>query len=75
MKETCDNICQDKGEYTTTTTPIPPSSENVVLQAVSPNSNHSLEDSVDFKNFENELTKYLIKENLSPSINKNLLNQ
>lgn len=75
MKETCVTLCQEKDQVQVTpVTPLTPSSgisklvstssKNLVL---SPNAHVSLEDSEDFRNFENELTKYLIARNISSS--------
>lgn len=65
MKETCDNLCQDHMMQGVTTSK---SQElwNCTTTVVSPNSNKSLEDSIDFRNFESELTKYLLAK-ASPS--------
>lgn len=77
MKETCDNLCQERNQYLPTN--ISPSSSSTCddtstskpLNLISsPNSNHSLKDSIDFRNFENELTKYLLSQ--SKSQHKNL---
>nr|XP_023017685.1 uncharacterized protein LOC111506724 [Leptinotarsa decemlineata] len=71
MKETCDNLCQEKEKeqkpIISPTTPSSSSLNNSANLAVSPNSTQSLEDSVDFRNFESELTKYLISKKLSPN--------
>ncbi|KAG5870426.1 hypothetical protein JTB14_026441 [Gonioctena quinquepunctata] len=68
MKETCDNLCLEKGKdqkpAPSPTNPSSSSSSNPANSAISPN---SLEDSVDFKNFETELTNYLISKKLSPN--------
>lgn len=63
MKQTCDSICQEQGRDV-----LPPctSASNPSNQVNSPNSN-SIQDSVDFKNFENELTKYLMSRSPSTS--------
>lgn len=64
MKQTCDSICQEQGKDV-----LPPctsASSNLNNQVNSPNSN-SIQDSVDFKNFENELTKYLMSRSPSTS--------
>jgi len=64
MKQTCDSICQEQGKDI-----LPPctsASSNLNKQVNSPNSN-SIQDSVDFKNFENELTKYLMSRSPSTS--------
>lgn len=73
MKETCDTICQE--QMRDNVSPCTPSNSSSGLsnanpnnQVNSPNSN-SIQDSVDFKNFENELTKYLMSR--SPSTAKN----
>ncbi|XP_060531149.1 uncharacterized protein LOC132704867 [Cylas formicarius] len=55
MKETCDNLCQERGVS-------PASAGRANLNVVSPN---SIEDSADFKKFENELTKYLLTKSCS----------
>ncbi|CAG9762505.1 unnamed protein product [Ceutorhynchus assimilis] len=73
MKETCDSICQeqmrDKSPLSLATNPTSMSnSTNLNSRVNSPNSN-SIQDSVDFKNFETELTKYLMSR--SPSTAKN----
>lgn len=75
MKETCVTLCQEKDQVQVTpVTPLTPSSGSSRLVssnsknfAISPNSNVSLEDTEDFRNFENELTKYLIARNISSS--------
>lgn len=70
MKETCDNLCQDHLQAVSpaASTVTPSTSNDDVLRnnPVSPNSNQSLEDSIDFRNFESELTKYLLAKS-SPS--------
>ncbi|CAG9823014.1 unnamed protein product [Phaedon cochleariae] len=75
MKETCDNLClereKDQLPDSSATTPSSSVLSNSATQAVSPNSNQSLEDSVDFRNFESELTKYLISKKLSPNLFEN----
>jgi hypothetical protein len=67
MKETCDNLRQDHLQGSSPTTVTPSTSADVLgNNPVSPNSNQSLEDSIDFRNFESELTKYLLAKS-SPS--------
>ncbi|XP_066145533.1 uncharacterized protein kek3 [Euwallacea fornicatus] len=70
MKQTCDSICQEqlRENVSPCTTSGGASSANLNNQVNSPNSN-SIQDSIDFKNFENELTKYLMSR--SPSTAKN----
>lgn len=74
MKETCATLCQEKDQVQVTpVTPLTPSSGSSKLVssnknlAISPSSNVSLEESEDFRNFENELTKYLVSRNISSS--------
>ncbi|KAJ8926412.1 hypothetical protein NQ314_021198 [Rhamnusium bicolor] len=79
MKETCDNLCQEKGQLQASSPMTPSSSDSakhnsVTNPAVSPNSNQSLEDSVDFRNFESELTKYLLSKSLSHNFNSGVFN-
>ncbi|CAG9858592.1 unnamed protein product [Phyllotreta striolata] len=68
MKETCDNLCQEKEKEKQL--PFTPSTSVVFNKpsslALSPNSNQPLEESLDFKHFENELKKYLLSKKLSP---------
>ncbi|ENN78412.1 hypothetical protein HUJ04_011481 [Dendroctonus ponderosae] len=59
MKETCDTICQEQLRER-----VSPSTVANLSAGPSPNAS-SIQDSVDFKNFENELTKYLMSR--SPS--------
>ncbi|KAJ3631013.1 hypothetical protein MTP99_012170 [Tenebrio molitor] len=67
MKETCDNLRQDHLQGSSPATVTPSTSADVLgNNPVSPNSNQSLEDSIDFRNFESELTKYLLAKS-SPS--------
>ncbi|XP_057650909.1 uncharacterized protein LOC130890698 isoform X1 [Diorhabda carinulata] len=70
MKETCDNLCMEKEREKQLPPPFAPSTSffnKPTTLALSPNSNQSIGNSVDFKNFENDLKKYLISKNLSPS--------
>ncbi|XP_044254311.1 peroxidasin-like protein [Tribolium madens] len=67
MKETCDNLCQDHLQAGSPAVTPSTSNDDVLRNnPVSPNSNQSLEDSIDFRNFESELTKYLLAKS-SPS--------
>lgn len=72
MKETCVTLCQEKDQVQVTpVTPLTPSSGSSKLVSSSSKnftkSPNSLEESEDFRNFENELTKYLIARNISSS--------
>lgn len=75
MKETCVTLCQEKDQVQVTpVTPLTPSSVSSKMVpstsrsfVLSPNSNKTFEDSKDFRNFENELSKYLIARNISSS--------
>lgn len=66
MKETCDNLRQDHLQPSPSSVSASTSNDDDVLRnnPVSPNSNQSLEDSIDFRNFESELTKYLLAKTL-----------
>lgn len=80
MKETCDTLCQERGQLLTTSPVTPCSSDSAknnsqsTNPAVSPNSTQSLEDSVDFRNFESELTKYLVSKGLSQNFSSGVFN-
>ncbi|XP_050298644.1 uncharacterized protein LOC126737690 [Anthonomus grandis grandis] len=72
MKETCDTICQEqmKDSVSTPSSSSGVSSYNISNKIISSPNSNSIQDSVDFKKFESELTKYLMAR--SPTNSNNL---
>ncbi|XP_072401448.1 uncharacterized protein kek3 isoform X1 [Diabrotica undecimpunctata] len=70
MKETCDNLCMEKEREKQMASTFASSTSifnKPSTLALSPNSNQHLASSMDFRNFEDEIKKYLIAKNLSPN--------
>ncbi|XP_030751513.1 uncharacterized protein LOC115879025 [Sitophilus oryzae] len=67
MKETCDSLCQERtrGDESIVASSSANTGANLNNRIILPNTNQSIQDSVEFKHFENQLTKYLMTRSLS----------